>query len=94
MLYEHEAARELGVIGVPVDGSDQRVKAFVMDEPGSEVTAEALIEFCAERLARFEAPEYVEFRDELPKTFVGKILRPELAVQERRRQRITETRRE
>lgn len=86
VLYEHPSVREAGVIGVPVGGTDQRSKAFVVVDPEHPVTAEELIAFCAERLARFKVPKTIEFRDELPKTFVGKILRRELAEEERRRQ--------
>ncbi|MCB2223548.1 MAG: long-chain fatty acid--CoA ligase [Actinobacteria bacterium] len=84
VLYEHPSVREAGVIGVPVGGTDQRAKAFVVVDPDHPVTAEELIAFCGERLARFKVPRMVEFRDELPKTFVGKILRRELAEEERR----------
>ena len=80
VLYEHPAVREAGVIGVPVGGQNQRVKAFVaVDE---EVAAEELIDFCRERLAKYKIPRQVEFRDELPKTFVGKVLRRELMAEE------------
>jgi long-chain acyl-CoA synthetase len=86
VLYEHPSVREAGVIGIPVGGSDQRTKAFVVVDPDHPATAEELIEFCRERLARYKVPRTIEFRDELPKTFVGKILRRELAEEERRRQ--------
>ena len=80
VLYEHPAVREAGVIGVPVGGQNQRVKAFVaVDDPVDE---EALIAFCRERLARYKIPREIEFRDELPKTFVGKVLRRELMAEE------------
>ncbi len=86
VLYEHPSVREAGVIGVPVDGTDQRAKAFVVVDPGDPVADTDLIAFCGERLARFKVPRQIEFRDELPKTFVGKILRRELADEERRRE--------
>jgi len=86
VLYEHPAVLEAGVIGVPVDGIDQRSKAFVVVDPEVTVTEAELIAFCRERLAKFKAPRQIEFRDELPKTFVGKILRRELADEERRSQ--------
>jgi len=85
VLYEHPAVREAGVIGIPVGAPDQRAKAFVVVDEGSGVTSEELIEFCGERLARFKVPKEIEFRDELPKTFVGKILRRELAADEEAR---------
>jgi len=86
VLYEHPAVREAGVIGVPVDSTDQRAKAFVVVDPEMPADADELIDFCRERLAKFKVPKQVEFRDELPKTFVGKILRRELAEEERRSQ--------
>jgi long-chain acyl-CoA synthetase len=82
VLYEHPAVREAGVIGIPVGAPDQRAKAFVVIDPDSSVSAEDLVAFCSERLARFKVPKEIEFRDELPKTFVGKILRRELAAEE------------
>ena len=85
VLYEHPAVVDAGVIGVPVGGDNQRGKAFVVLEAGSQVTADDLLEFCRERLARFKIPRNIEFRDELPKSFVGKVLRRELAAEERAR---------
>ncbi|MDJ0961257.1 MAG: long-chain fatty acid--CoA ligase [Acidimicrobiia bacterium] len=83
-LYEHPAVREAGVIGVPVGGQNQRVKAFVaVDQP---VESDELIAFCRERLARYKIPREIEFRDELPKTFVGKVLRRELMAEEAARE--------
>jgi long-chain acyl-CoA synthetase len=82
VLVEHPAVLEAGVIGVPPGGSDQRVKAFVVLEDEASADADELIAFCSERLARFKVPRSIEFRDELPKTFVGKVLRRELAKEE------------
>jgi long-chain acyl-CoA synthetase len=85
-LFEHPAVVDAGVIGVPVGSPDQRVKAFVVIEEGNEVTEDEIIEFCRDRLARFKIPRTIEFRDELPKTFVGKILRRELMEEEQAKQ--------
>ncbi len=82
VLFEHPAVVDVGVIGVPVGGQDQRVKAFVVLEEGASATAEELIEFCGDKLARYKLPRVIEFRDELPKTFVGKVLRRELMAEE------------
>ncbi len=85
VLYEHPAVAEVGVIGVPVGSPDQRVKAFVVLKQGAQAAAEELQDFCRERLARFKVPKFIEFRDSLPRTFVGKVLRRELAAEEQRR---------
>jgi long-chain acyl-CoA synthetase len=85
-LFEHPDVVDAGVIGVPVGSPDQRVKAFVVIDEGREVTEAELIDFCRDRLARYKIPRSIEFRDELPKTFVGKILRRELMEEERAKQ--------
>ncbi|HUU61499.1 MAG TPA: long-chain fatty acid--CoA ligase [Acidimicrobiia bacterium] len=85
VLYEHPAVAEVGVIGVPVGSPDQRVKAFVVLKEGTSATVEELQDFCRERLARFKVPKFIEFRDSLPRTFVGKVLRRELAAEEQGR---------
>jgi len=78
VLYEHPKVMEAAAIGVPVGGSDQRAKVFVVLRPGETATQEEIIEFCRERLAKYKVPKQVEFRKDLPKTMVGKILRREL----------------
>ena len=77
VLYEHPAVKEAGVIGIPDPYRGETVKAFVSlkDEYEGKVTQEEVIEFCKERIASYKAPQYVEFRKEMPKTAVGKILR-------------------
>jgi long-chain acyl-CoA synthetase len=85
-LFEHPAVVDAGVIGVPVGSPDQRVKAFVVVGEGKTVTEGDLIDFCRDRLARYKVPRTIEFRDELPKTFVGKVLRRVLMQQEVDRQ--------
>lgn len=81
-LYENPKVLEAAAIGVPVDSNNQRAKVFVVLKKGETATAEEIIEWCRAGLAKFKVPKYVEFRDELPKTMVGKILRRELMEQE------------
>jgi long-chain acyl-CoA synthetase len=70
----HPGVAEVGAIGVPDEKSGEAVKiAVVRRDPA--VTAEELIEFCRSRLAGYKVPHHVEFRTELPKTSVGKVLR-------------------
>lgn len=78
VLYEHEAVREAAVVGVPDEYRGETVKAFVSLRPGTQATAEELIEFCKQRMAAYKYPRKVEFLDEIPKTVSGKLLRREL----------------
>jgi long-chain acyl-CoA synthetase len=77
VLYEHPAVLEAAVIGVPDPYRGETVKAFIVLKPEyrGKVTAEEIIKFCRERLAAYKVPRIIEFRDELPKSAVGKILR-------------------
>ncbi len=86
VLYEHPKVREAAVAGVPVgEGKGERVKAYVVLKPGETATEEEIIEFCRENLTYYKVPKFVEFRDELPKTMVGKILRRVLIEEELKR---------
>ena len=80
ILFEHPAVQEAAVVGIPDETSGEAVKAFVVLKKGSEgkVTAEELSNFCKQRIASFKAPKIVQFKTELPKTAVGKVLRREL----------------
>jgi long-chain acyl-CoA synthetase len=86
VLYKHPKVLEAAALGVPAGDLGERVKVFVQLKPGQQATADEIIEFCRENLAAYKVPKYVEFRDELPKTTVGKILRRQLAEEEPQRQ--------
>jgi long-chain acyl-CoA synthetase len=75
VLYSHPAVAEAGVIGVPDPLTGEEIKAVVARREGADVTAEELIEFCRSQLAAYKCPRLVEFRDKLPKSPNGKVLR-------------------
>jgi long-chain acyl-CoA synthetase len=86
VLQEHPAVIASCTIGVPDNAVGERIKSYVVvrnDVKG--VHAQELVRFCRERLAPYEVPQYVEFRDMLPKSKAGKILRRELRDEERRK---------
>jgi len=84
-LYEHPAVMEVAAAGVPVPGKGERVKVYIVLKEGQTATEEEIITFCKENLAPYKVPKFVEFRDELPKTMVGKILRRVLVEEEKKK---------
>jgi long-chain acyl-CoA synthetase len=85
VLYEHPKVLEVAAAGVPVEGKGERVKVYVVLKKGQTATEEEIIAFCRENLAPYKVPKFVEFRDELPKTTVGKILRRALVEEEKKK---------
>jgi len=81
VVAEHPAVENCAVIGVPDEKSGEAVKLFVVTQD-STLTAEILKAFCKENLTAYKLPRHIEFRDELPMTPVGKILRRELKDEE------------
>ena len=82
VLFEHPKVADAVSVGVPDEYRGETVKAFVVVKPGETATSEEIIEFCREKLAAYKAPKIVEFREELPKSAVGKILRKVLRAEE------------
>jgi long-chain acyl-CoA synthetase len=78
VLFEHPKVQEAAVIGVPDQYRGETVKAFIVLREGESATEEEIIEFCRERMAAYRLPRIVEFRDDLPKSMIGKVLRREL----------------
>jgi long-chain acyl-CoA synthetase len=83
VLYQHGDVAEALVVGVPDDRSGEKVKAFVTLKPAARADAEALLDHCRTSLAPYKVPRLVEFRDHLPRSAVGKLLRRVLAEEER-----------
>jgi long-chain acyl-CoA synthetase len=78
VLFEHPDIKEAAVIGISDSKYGEVVKAFVVLKSGATTTKEDIIDFCRERLAKYKVPGDVEFRDDLPKSNIGKVLKKEL----------------
>jgi len=85
VLYEHPKVKEVVCYGVPDPYRGQTVKVAIVLKEGETVTPEEITEFCRDRLARFKVPKLVEFRTELPKSLIGKVLRRVLVEEEAKR---------
>ncbi|GAC1325150.1 MAG: long-chain fatty acid--CoA ligase [Chloroflexota bacterium] len=84
VLYEHPAVLECCVAGAPDQYRGETVKAYIVARTGVPVTPDELDAFCRARLAPYKIPRLYEFRDSLPKSAVGKVLRRELVATETR----------
>jgi long-chain acyl-CoA synthetase len=83
VIAAHPKVLEVGVAGIPDPHRGETVKAWVVVKPGESLTEHEVRAWCKEQLAAFKVPTHIEFRKELPKTTVGKILRRELVRQHR-----------
>jgi long-chain acyl-CoA synthetase len=81
VIMDHPKVFDVGVAGIPDPYRGETVKAWIVVKPNETLTADELKAFCKESLAAYKVPTHFEFRDELPKTTVGKILRRELVRQ-------------
>ncbi|WP_326734178.1 long-chain-fatty-acid--CoA ligase [Streptomyces sp. NBC_01022] len=81
VLITHPAVSMTAVVGVPHATHGEDVKAFVIPAPGAQLSEEELIAWCRERMAAYKYPRSVEFRDSLPLTSTGKILKRELTAE-------------
>ena len=86
VLFQHPKVQEAVAVGVPDPVRGETVKAYVVLKPGEAATVEEITSWCFERLAPFKVPRQIEFRSELPKTMVGKVLRRVLVEEEKRKQ--------
>lgn len=78
VLTSHPQVKEAAAVGVPHATRGEAVKVFVVPEPGANLSRHEVTAYLRDRLAGYKVPRYVEFREELPKTLVGKVLRRRL----------------
>lgn len=83
ILYQHPKVKEAAAVGVKEAAHGEVVKAFVVLKDGETATEQEIKNFFEGKIAKFKIPRYVEFRQDLPKTLVGKILRRELREEEK-----------
>jgi long-chain acyl-CoA synthetase len=82
VLYSYPKIEEACAIGIPHKSRGESIKAFVVLKKGQTATADEILEYCKGKLATYKLPVEIEFRDQLPKTAVGKVLRKELRAEE------------
>lgn len=83
VISSHPAVLEVGVAGVPDDYQGEAVKAWIVLRPGQQATIEEIRKYCRQTLAAYKVPKHVEFRESLPKSMVGKVLRRMLTQEEK-----------
>jgi long-chain acyl-CoA synthetase len=81
-LFQHPKVAMAAVVGVPDSKSGEAVKAYIQLKEGETATEDDLRKFCKENLAGYKRPKYIEFRDTLPVSPVGKVLRRKLRDEE------------
>ncbi len=82
VFFDHPKVQEACSIGVPHPTRGESIKVFVVLKEGESATAEEFIGYCQDKLARYKLPTDIEFRDDLPKTNIGKVLRKVLREEE------------
>jgi len=81
-LYAHPKIQEAVAVGIPDEHWGEAVKVYIVLKDGQSVSEQEILDYCHVRMARYKVPKYVEFRQELPKTLVGKFLRRKLLEEE------------
>lgn len=82
ILFKHPKIEEAVVVGLPDEFAGEMIKAYAVLKTGDSASEEEILEFCRHDLATFKVPKWVEFRSELPKTMIGKVLRRVLVEEE------------
>ena len=85
VIYEHPKVREVVAAGIPDPYRGETVKVYIVLKEGETATEDEIREFCKGKMAKFKVPTHVEFRTELPKTIIGKVLRRILVEEEKKK---------
>jgi long-chain acyl-CoA synthetase len=85
VIFEHPKVEDVAVAGIPDPRRGETVKAYVVLKQGETASEEEIIAFCRDKLSKYKVPTAVEFRTELPKTMVGKVLRRVLIEEEKKK---------
>ncbi|WP_202080346.1 AMP-binding protein [Caldalkalibacillus salinus] len=91
ILFEHPKVMEASVIGIPDQYRGETVKAYIVAKEGQTLTVEELDQFSRRHLASYKVPHIYEFREELPKSIIGKVLRRELIEEEKKKRQQEES---
>ena len=83
VIYAYEGVAECAVVGLEHPRRGQMIKAYIVLKDGYKVSEDALKEYMRENMSRYAVPHQIEFRDELPKNMIGKILKKELVAEEK-----------
>jgi long-chain acyl-CoA synthetase len=84
-LFEHPKVKEAVAVGIPDDRWGEAVKVYIVLQDGQTASQQEILDYCHSRMAAYKVPKFVEFRRELPKTLIGKVLRRELIAEEAER---------
>ena len=85
ILYTHPAVELAAVIGISDEKSGEKVKAFIQLKKGKNTTIQEINDFCKENMTGYKRPKLIEFRDEIPVSNVGKVLRRVLRDEENKK---------
>jgi len=87
VLYQHPKVMDAVAVGIPHEYRGETIKAYVVLKPGQTATEDEIMDFCKQKLAAYKTPKLVEFRDALPKSLIGKVLRKVLRDEEEKKQK-------
>lgn len=87
VLYQHPKVMDAVAVGISDEYRGETIKAYVVLKPGETATEDEIMDFCKQKLAAYKTPKIVEFRDALPKSIIGKVLRKVLREEEERKRK-------